>query len=408
MVVYVKSCDSYQRFGPLRPSKRELKTVLSLQPMDMWGMDFVGPINPSSEGKKYIFIVVDYFTRFFATASEKADGTTVKKYLTKLATLTGWPKAIYCDNASYFVKGVVPDELARRQVLQFPAPITHPSSVGLAEKYMHLLMTGLRTAIQGGIHQVEVPQGLTGLGQWSYFLPMVVFAINNRTVRVHGYTPAQLLFGFTPRGYPEDFTLRDELIAYTGLVEERIAEWMNERETEKWPGEVVGQEPMRLETDDPREEYEYQNNHIWLRNAVVEEERSTAVQRIIHQQSLIEARHREKNNNRHQEPPVVGDLVLLRSFIVDKDKGKKLSPRWEGPYLVYKKGRSGVSLTLRDLNTDKIKGRYSLDSVKLYISRDRRMSEGPGEKLGDLRVIKGREYKGGEEVSLGSYGVEGS
>ena len=51
---------------------------------------------------------------------------------------------------------------------------------------------------------------------------------------------------------------------------------------------------------------------------------------------------------------------------MDKDKGKKLSPRWEGPYSVYRIGKSGVSVTLKDTQTDKVKDRYSMDLVKLY------------------------------------------
>ena len=58
------------------------------------------------------------------------------------------------------------------------------------------------------------------------------FAVNNRIVRVHGFTPAQLLFGFTTRGEPEDFTLRDEILA--GMVEELMASWAEERGIEKW------------------------------------------------------------------------------------------------------------------------------------------------------------------------------
>lgn len=138
VVQYIQSCDACQRFGPLRPVKRELKTILNLQPMDMLGIDFVGPISPASRngGKKYILIAVDYFSKvLFAMATEKADGITVKDFVsTKIAQFMGWPVALYCDNASYFVKGVFPDELKKRGVLQFSAPITHPSSVELAGK----------------------------------------------------------------------------------------------------------------------------------------------------------------------------------------------------------------------------------------------------------------------------------
>ena len=97
-----------------------------------------------------ILTVVDYFSTYkFATATSRADGETVVNFLKGTANVVGRPKTIYCDNASYFVKGVVPGELKEKGTLLFPAPITNPPSVGLAEKYVHLLMTGLRTALQG-------------------------------------------------------------------------------------------------------------------------------------------------------------------------------------------------------------------------------------------------------------------
>lgn len=103
---YVRECNACQRFGPLKPSK-DLKSILYLQPMDMWGMDFIGPIKPkSTKGQRYILIVVDYFTRYlFTRATINANREEVMKTLMEITKYFGWPKAIYCDNASYFVKG---------------------------------------------------------------------------------------------------------------------------------------------------------------------------------------------------------------------------------------------------------------------------------------------------------------
>ena len=60
---------------------------------------------------------------------------------------------------------------------------------------------------------------------------------------------------------------------------------------------------------------------------------------------------------------------MLRRFVVDKDKGRKLETKWEGPYVVERVGYSRVSVVLYDLLTDKRKGRYSTDSIKLYVKR---------------------------------------
>lgn len=61
---WCRSCDACQRLGPLRPSSI-ISPVMQLQPMDMMGLDFIGPFNPESEGGgKYILIAVDYFSRY--------------------------------------------------------------------------------------------------------------------------------------------------------------------------------------------------------------------------------------------------------------------------------------------------------------------------------------------------------
>ena len=40
--------------------------------------------------------------------------------------------------------------------------------------------------------------------------------------------------GFRPKGHPEDFTVRDELLKSLGMLESKMAEWAEEREPEQW------------------------------------------------------------------------------------------------------------------------------------------------------------------------------
>ena len=112
-------------------------------------MDFLGPIKLEGVGKnKYILIIVDYYSRFlYVEVVKDADGAIVVQVLQKIATLFRWPIAIYCDNSSYFVKGKVLEELKGHQVLQFSAPIMHPSILGLSERYVRLVLTRLRTVL---------------------------------------------------------------------------------------------------------------------------------------------------------------------------------------------------------------------------------------------------------------------
>jgi hypothetical protein len=37
---------------------------VSLEPFEKWGMDFIGPIDPSSGKKKHILVCIDYITKW--------------------------------------------------------------------------------------------------------------------------------------------------------------------------------------------------------------------------------------------------------------------------------------------------------------------------------------------------------
>ena len=77
--MYVKCCDACQRFSLIKIPNRLLKTVLNLQPMDMLGMDFVGPNRLASKENKYVLIVVDYFSSYvFISTEERSDAGVVK------------------------------------------------------------------------------------------------------------------------------------------------------------------------------------------------------------------------------------------------------------------------------------------------------------------------------------------
>ena len=150
---WFKTCESCQRLGPRRIVTSP-KSMMSLQPMDMMGMDFLGPISPHSRsGSIYIVLAGDHFSRFlFAHATHRNTGEAVVPFLEdRIVRVFGWPLAFYCDNGSHFVKGPLPDKLKQSGVKLFTAPVSNPQSIGLAERYVHLILAGLRAVIQAEI-----------------------------------------------------------------------------------------------------------------------------------------------------------------------------------------------------------------------------------------------------------------
>jgi hypothetical protein len=145
--VFCRSCQNCQSFGPKKLSQQQ-KPILHLQPLDMIGIDYLGPFNPVCAGtkSKYDILLVDYFSRFaWARAVEHNDGETAAQFLLEeVVKVFGWPSAMYSDNGSHFVQGKLPALLKENGIRHFRAPKSHPSSVGLIEKYVQLILYGLR------------------------------------------------------------------------------------------------------------------------------------------------------------------------------------------------------------------------------------------------------------------------
>ncbi|KAA3462458.1 reverse transcriptase [Gossypium australe] len=68
---YAKKCHKCQIYGDkIHVPPSPLHVITSPWPFSMWGMDVIGPISPkASNGHRFIFVVIDYFTRWVEAAS---------------------------------------------------------------------------------------------------------------------------------------------------------------------------------------------------------------------------------------------------------------------------------------------------------------------------------------------------
>eukprot|EP00253_Pinus_taeda_P033683 PITA_33683 len=67
---FTQACDSCQRAGRPGPAdEMPLRPQLVIEPFERWALDFVGPINPSSNQRTYILVVTDYVTKWVEAES---------------------------------------------------------------------------------------------------------------------------------------------------------------------------------------------------------------------------------------------------------------------------------------------------------------------------------------------------
>jgi len=274
---WVASCESCQRVSKIQRAG-QLRSIIQFKPMDMIGMDFVGPINPSyqSTGFIYILIVVDYFSRFlWAVGVERADQTsTIKALLTEVIPVVGWLLTVYTDNGSHFTGSLIIKMWSDHGVLHFPSAISRPQSVRLSERYVQMLV--------GRIGLSCISQGSAAC--WAQEIRNAVLSINTRWIRVHGFTRAEILLGFNP--------------AITRKSDTGIDDW--------W-------KPSFMEAGDIREPVEDSTKGYM---DIREEQRNTMGRRLAHHQDGLQSR-----KTVGYVTPKVGELVLLRDHQLAKNKG---------------------------------------------------------------------------------------
>ncbi|KAA3462539.1 protein NYNRIN-like [Gossypium australe] len=104
---YVKNCEYSEQATEnnkrtLRRLANDFHVMTSPWPFSMWGMDAIGPISPkTSNGHRFIFVVIDYFTKWVEGASyANVTKSTVNKFLKKkLICRYGMPERITSKNA---------------------------------------------------------------------------------------------------------------------------------------------------------------------------------------------------------------------------------------------------------------------------------------------------------------------
>ena len=97
---YTRKCDKCQRMGrPTRKNEMSLNPQVALTSFDKWGMDFIGPIDPPSNGKSYILVCTDYLTKWVEVKAMKYahDEKVVEFLYEEIFTRNVVPKELVTD-----------------------------------------------------------------------------------------------------------------------------------------------------------------------------------------------------------------------------------------------------------------------------------------------------------------------
>ena len=207
IVRHCKNCKGcVKRKSPQNRTRIPLNPIESNAPLEIVGIDFVGPLPLTEDGNRYIMTFQDHFTRWPAAFPlKKATEIEVVDCIRSFSRDFGYPDKILSDRGSAFLSDIVKRACKQLKIRHDKTSAYNPQANGLCERFHDTLKTSLSLVIN------------EGKNDWDSFVPDIIAAYRTTPHSVTKETPCFLMFGrqfrvspsveFQPptRLYTEDF-----------------------------------------------------------------------------------------------------------------------------------------------------------------------------------------------------------
>ncbi|KAK8951016.1 hypothetical protein KSP39_PZI003142 [Platanthera zijinensis] len=289
---FARRCQKCQVHAPLQllPAQR-LRSITAPWPFAIWGMDLVGPFPPASGQRRFLLVMIDYFSKWLEIKPlAKVTSQVIRNFVWgEIICRHGLPQAIVTDNGPQFASEEFISFCTQLGIdLRF-ASVHHPRSNGQVEAANKVIVNLLKKKVENL------------KGSWVEQLPSVLWALRTTPNTAIGETPFKLSHG-CEAVLPVEFEVRSPRVAAAA------------EGSEAW--RVENEEGLRLSLD------------------MVEELRDVAA---IRQEEIKRRMARYFDKHIRVKQFAEGDLVLKKVDVAGRSAAVgKLNPSWEGPYIVEK------------------------------------------------------------------------
>ncbi|HWV44813.1 MAG TPA: reverse transcriptase domain-containing protein, partial [Nitrospira sp.] len=210
---YVETCEACARAKKPKVSNEGKweATVVG----DRWqrvSADFLGPVDKTERGNRYLLVFTDYFTRYVVAVPtvDCTAETVAREFVDKIVTKFGAPRELFTDNGPAFASEVVNAICKMAGTHKLFTTAYRPQANGMVERWNGTVAQSLRACMDGD------------KSSWDWKVPFITFAYNNSKHAATKMAPFELLFGRLAR-------LPLDVVLGARAPEERaVAEFTNE------------------------------------------------------------------------------------------------------------------------------------------------------------------------------------
>ncbi|MCO5562899.1 hypothetical protein L7F22_016535 [Adiantum nelumboides] len=182
---WCRSCHNCQVNGNKKLLYGPRQAVIANVSFEKWGIDAMGPLPRTANGKLYILVAIDYMTRWIEAQSvAKVNEKTVSKFVyTHICCRFDTPLEIVSDNGPGFRRGLLTEVCEELKISHRHSTPYYPQSNGLVEKANGIITGIIRKMVE------SKPK------RWDNFLDGAIWAYRTTYRDATQFTPFHLVYG---------------------------------------------------------------------------------------------------------------------------------------------------------------------------------------------------------------------